>query len=495
MRLETLGRAPAEMERDVGWSRSSLGAMGGFVVGVVLGTIVWGVLGAAVVGTMVEVVLGAVVGWFVGTVVEGILGAVVGGVVGAMVVGGVVGAMVWGVLSAVVAGAMVGVLWLGLLWMLCSRMFWVLDAMVISGVVGAMVGVVGAMVISGVLGAVVKGVVGAMVGGVLGAVVKGVEGAMVGGLVGAVVEGISVVVGSAVVRGVVAVGAVSAVGAVVGRAVGSEVQQKRRGATAVDGNIVYVTAGYTHHVWAYDLKEDKWTRLLDCPHRRVGLAVVNGMLTAVGGERNGAPTNALVSLTDKWAEHFPPMQINPRRLQCNPAVVCTGKHLVVVVRLDRIVHVMDTTSLEWFSASSQPLPSWMPSLAVCGTELYALDSKRLVFSCSLPTLLQSSSAVQPETTDVWQKLAYVPVEDSTLTTLCGELIAVGGRNERSEPVDTIQVYDRSENSWHIIGHMPTARYDCLVATLLSDTLVVIGGVTREGTKERRCDVVEVTSHV
>ena len=32
-----------------------------------------------------------------------------------------------------------------------------------------------------------------------------------------------------------------------------------RGATAVNGNTVYATPGYTHDVWAYDLKEDKWT--------------------------------------------------------------------------------------------------------------------------------------------------------------------------------------------------------------------------------------------
>ena len=50
MRWETLGRAPAEMERDAGWSRSFLGAMvwgyHGAVVGGVLGAVVGGVLGA-----------------------------------------------------------------------------------------------------------------------------------------------------------------------------------------------------------------------------------------------------------------------------------------------------------------------------------------------------------------------------------------------------------------------------------------------------------------
>ena len=147
---------------------------------------------------------------------------------------------------------------------------------------------------------------------------------------------------------------------------------------------------------------------------------------------------------------------------------------------------LDTTSLKWFSAGSLPW-NWSvvnPSLLVCGTELYALSYSGSVFSCSLPTLLQSSSAVLPETTDVWQKLAKVPVKYSTLTTLCGQLVAVGGYNEISEPVDTIHLYDPSMHSWHIIGHVPTARCDCLVATL---PLVVIGG----NNGVRSCDVVEV----
>ena len=84
-----------------------------------------------------------------------------------------------------------------------------------------------------------------------------------------------------------------------------------RGATAVDGNTVYVTRRSTHRVWAYDLKEDKWTRLPDCPQLVVCLAMVNGLLTAVGGSTSdGDATNTLVSLTEshsEWTEHFPPI--------------------------------------------------------------------------------------------------------------------------------------------------------------------------------------------
>ena len=270
------------------------------------------------------------------------------------------------------------------------------------------------------------------------------------------------------------------------------------GATAVDGNTVHVTQRYTHHVWAYDLKEDKWTRLPDCPQCNTGLTMVNGLLTAVGGSTSDCDaTNTLVSLAEsrsEWTEHFPPM---PVKLYL-PAVVCTGNHLLVMSVMEKIIHVMDTTSLKWFSAGSFPLHYRFGStcsLSVCGSELYVLDSMRSVFSCSLPTLLQSSSAVQPETTDVWQRVADVPVWYSTLTTLCGQLVAVGGHHgirrpcsdDPPLPLNTMYQYNPSTNSWQIIGHMPTARYDCLVATLPGDALVVIGGITREGDN----DFVEV----
>ena len=79
------------------------------------------------------------------------------------------------------------------------------------------------------------------------------------------------------------------------------------------------------------------------------------------------------------------------------------------------------------------------------------------------------------------------MEGSTLATLCGQLVAVGGQNAIVEVESVIHLYNPSMDSWHIFEHMPTARYECLVATLPGDTLVVIGGVTTRG----RCDAVEV----
>ena len=186
-----------------------------------------------------------------------------------------------------------------------------------------------------------------------------------------------------------------------------------------------------------------------------------------------------------WNQCFPPM---PMKL-CDTAVLCTGNHLVVVAHSNRAVHVMDTTSLEWFSVSSLPVAFIYPSLTVCGTELYVLDHMTsAIFSCSLRIL----SAVQPEITSMWKMLTEVPAVDKcTCTTLCGELVAVGGSDVELKQVDTVHLYNPSIKSWEVIGHMPTARHSCLVATVPGDALVVIGGATRGRDTWTQCDVVEV----
>ena len=112
--------------------------------------------------------------------------------------------------------------------------------------------------------------------------------------------------------------------------------------------------------------------------------------------------------------------------------------------------------------------------SLCWTELYVLSYSGSVFSCSLPTY---PTSVLISNTNQLRSVAEVDLCSS------GGLHPhhpVLGRNALSPPVDTIHPYNLSMNSWHIIGHVPTARYNCLVATLPGDTLVVIGGFTTKG---------------
>ena len=77
---------------------------------------------------------------------------------------------------------------------------------------------------------------------------------------------------------------------------------------------------------------------------------------------------------------------------------------------------------------------------------------------------------------VWHRVADLPVCKSSCATLCGQLLAVGGCDESLEhPTTAIHQYDPATNSWEVISHMPTARYDTLVAVLPGNKLMVVGG--------------------
>ena len=144
------------------------------------------------------------------------------------------------------------------------------------------------------------------------------------------------------------------------------------------------------------------TNGLNFPDVLIVLAIINSLLTAIGGGTpNDEATNSLLSTDDKWTEKFPPM---PTKRYLT-AAVCSGRSLVVAGGCSRVekklvimstVEVMDTETLQWSTASSLPHPLHQASATLCGDQVYLLagfnynnTSSRSVFSCSLPALLLS----------------------------------------------------------------------------------------------------------
>ena len=80
------------------------------------------------------------------------------------------------------------------------------------------------------------------------------------------------------------------------------------------------------------------------------------------------------------------------------------------------------------------------------------------------------------------------------TTLQGALVSVGGCDDDWNPTDVLHRYNPVTNSWHVIGHVPTARYQSLVVTLPGDRLMVVGGYTTSEVSSET-DVVEIASVV
>ena len=96
----------------------------------------------------------------------------------------------------------------------------------------------------------------------------------------------------------------------------------------IDGHVIYFRMGVV--IYSYNTKTDTRHRLPDCPYTNCSIAIVDKLLTTIGG--NGL--NQLFSLTTstgepgkeeerrerRWTEEFPPM---PTKRNCTTAL-CTG---------------------------------------------------------------------------------------------------------------------------------------------------------------------------
>ena len=262
-------------------------------------------------------------------------------------------------------------------------------------------------------------------------------------------------------------------------------------------------------VTTYNSAINKWSELPKCPNHFFSLAVINSLLTAIGGKRrNHEFTNSLLSLADnKWTELFPPMPTK----RWLTTVVCSGRTLVVAggtgegdKRLNT-VEVMNTESLQWSTASSLPHPLSEASVTLCGDHIYMLSrfdqaypqadepSKKLVFTCSLTSLLQScqpQSLREPASgPKVWHKLADTPYYHFTCVSLRGQLLVVGGCDSEGQNSTAIHAYNTTTNSWEVISHLATPRSQCLIAVLPHNELMVVGGYTPDG----KTDSVEIAT--
>ena len=274
-----------------------------------------------------------------------------------------------------------------------------------------------------------------------------------------------------------------------------------RGTAIVDGNLAYFmhTDGNT---CSYDSTSKKWSKCPKYPYYNGCLAVINGQLTGIGGWKNkifdkSTYTNELLSLhvRDGWTSVFPPMPTKRRSVMAE----ATKEHLIVAGGYsgpyvsDNIatVEVMDTRALVWSTVASLPHPYAVASSVICGEHLYMLggwDDKgktKSVLTCSLTELLQSSSSpvwhrvkellhVQ-SSSPVWHRVADSPAYFSTCEAVNGELLAVGGRDEKDIATTAVHMYTPTTNSWCLISDMATARWQCLVAVLPTSELMVVGG--------------------
>ncbi len=296
-----------------------------------------------------------------------------------------------------------------------------------------------------------------------------------------------------------------------------------RGAATAHLGKAYFTPSGSDKVYKFDSATTVWAMLPDCPRSYFALAIVNGLLTAIGGETpERIPVSSLSSLMDedsavdgeaspKWWQHFPSMPTKrsfPTAITADIYLIVAGGGSSWVPGSGNLttVEVFNTCDLQWFIASSLPRPVRGASAAVCGDSLYLLggwgDIGRTVFMCLLDHLLLSciqvpqlmhtecltlSTVAHPHC--LWSTVACVPASHSACASLDGQLVSVGGQNSRGLPDSGIYGYQPETNSWEVIGHIGTPRYHCLAVEASSGRLLVVGGLLKGGYGTEQVEVI------
>ena len=256
-----------------------------------------------------------------------------------------------------------------------------------------------------------------------------------------------------------------------------------------------------HTNQVYEYYNNHWYDLPVCLYNGCSIAIVNDLLTTIGGFQSSNITNQLFSLTGKgssrsWTEEFPPMPTKrdfTTALCAETALIVIGGMNEQVVRL-RMVEVMNTETLQWSSVAQLPEKLYLVSATMCGDNIYLLGGwkdylihNNSVYKCSLSTLIQSSVntlgrhlasalSLQSSKSNVWKRVAKLPVTQSTCVCLNRQLLAIGGYNHTDKSVTAdIHLYNEDANSWEVISCMQKPRCKCFAAVLPGNHLMIVGG--------------------
>ena len=69
----------------------------------------------------------------------------------------------------------------------------------------------------------------------------------------------------------------------------------------------------------------------------------------------------------------------------------------------------------------------------------------------------------------------LPVSETSLATVNGNLLAIGGKDTNNKETQNIRRYYPATNSWEVVSKMLVARSECLPAVLPDNKLMVVGG--------------------
>ena len=264
-----------------------------------------------------------------------------------------------------------------------------------------------------------------------------------------------------------------------------------RGSATTDGQFAYFTTQGSRSVYRYEFNIERWEELPQSPYRYSTLVIINGELTAVGGRGESGCINKLVTLQKgEWVECYPPMNT----ARSKSAIVSTSDGNYIFVIGGTVDHWTDTVELfhlrskRWYELTKLSQALTTPSATICDNQLYVIGGKDNGYLCSLQALL-SSDQPSISLSVSWKPLPRLPVILSTIATLRGHLLIIGGDQSEDQSriskflsvdPDINTIHQLVDQQWVKIGVMSVTRSECLVVNLPSDELLIVGGVDERG---------------
>jgi len=256
-------------------------------------------------------------------------------------------------------------------------------------------------------------------------------------------------------------------------------------------------------VFKYDCKEDKWSQLPICPSLHFGLTQLDGKLVTVGGrdvdeltpikdvhifEEDSLTWNNLPSLSEA---------------RCSPCAFSYKSVLVTAGGINRwkfdYEHSTRTNSVEVFQDSqwhtTLPLPFALSAMScavindtcyiIGGSKSGGLPNRQVCF-VSIPSLLPTDTDL-PEcskaaTSSPKWEYRNCPLFFSTPAEQGGNLLAIGGKDDRNRPSSAVHKYMPSTNSWERIanGKLPETNYHAAAVSLEGGDIIIVGGRDKPG---------------
>ena len=276
-----------------------------------------------------------------------------------------------------------------------------------------------------------------------------------------------------------------------------------KGAATTDGRMAYFMPRESNTIYCYNAERDEWTEIaapLPFPYSDPGLAIVNGLLTCVGGvedlykvdasEVYGRYIRQIFSYKDdNWVELHPPMTEE----RSHSTAVSRGSHIVVAGGVNnsgyqRTIDVFNGDFQCWFLLNLPQL-EYLPisTCSLSANTFYGMTAEGAMYSSSLQSLLDQQPA--------WVDLPAYSFHDATLVMMSDRLLAIGGKKEGETTEVATDVYELFEGKWESVGNLETARCQCLAAVGSDGEAVVVvvaGGVVKHGVyPEPSTEILEV----